>query len=147
MTWIKRNLFCVIGVPLCGMALAVIGFAAFYANESRVEIRESRAGDAFPPPTPDPRPSTDLVRSAAVSQSGSSSDEIAKLTLRCRAVIPSHVSGDAETTIAYAMQKELQTSTRLFDPRTTKLGPEIHRERDGETFTFDVTLALNRPIK
>ena len=156
MTWIKRNLVFAIGAVV---VLAVTGLAVFYASESRVESRESRAGDAgrgaFPPSTLDPRRSTDLglrpeqgkVEPAAVQQSGSSSDEIARLTLRCRAVIPSQAAGDAETTIAYALQSELQASTNLFNPGTTELGPEIHRDRGADTFTFDVTLALRRPIK
>ncbi len=154
MTWIKRNLVFVIGAVV---VLAVTGLAFFYASESRVESRESKAGDAgrgaFPPSNLDPRRSTDLglrpeqgkVEPAAVQQSGSTSD--ARLTLRCRAVIPSQAVGDAETAIAYALQSELQASTNLFNPGTTELGPEIHRDRGADTFTFDVTLALRRPIK
>ena len=47
------------------------------------------------------------------------------------------------------MQNELRASTNLFDPKETKLGEQINpdQNQDTNTFTFNVTLSLKRPIK
>jgi hypothetical protein len=60
-----------------------------------------------------------------------------------------HVAPNADPTIAYAVQNELRSSTNLFDPVKTKLGEQINpdQNQDTNTFTFNVTLALKRPIK
>ena len=138
MGWIKRNLFFVIGAVV---ALGLIGFVASHSfSGSKHNAEATGALEAVDAPSRERGPATAVAGT-------SSTDESPTLTLRCRAVIPSHVSRGAETTIAYALQKELQASTDLFNPQTTKLGPEIRREGDADTFTFDVTVALKRPIK
>jgi len=148
MTWIKRNLFFVIGA---GVALALIGFVGVYqlvASKDRAQIRTQETGAVTIPGAGYRGVSgRDQYPVAAIPESDPGPSEIPKLTLRCRAVIPSHAAGDAATTIAYALQKELRTGTNFFNPQTTELGPEIHRDGDADTFTFDVTVALQRPIK
>jgi type IV pilus assembly protein PilM len=76
-------------------------------------------------------------------------NEIAKVTLLCRAVSLAYVAPNADPTIAYAVQNELRASTNLFDPKETRLGEQINpdQNQDTNTFTFNVTLALKRPIK
>ena len=76
-------------------------------------------------------------------------NEVAKVTHLCRAVSLAYVTPNADPTIAYAMQNELRASTNLFDPKETKLGEQINpdQNQDTNTFTFNVTLALKRPIK
>ena len=142
----KQNLFFVVGAVV---ALAFIGCVVFYSfsgsNHNAKGTGDLKTADAQSSEHGLPVPG--VLRPAAAVAGTSGTNESPTLTLRCRAVIPSHVSSDAETTIAYALQKELQASTNLFDPQATKLGPEIHRVRDADTFTFDVALALRRPIK
>jgi hypothetical protein len=142
MARIKRNLFFIAAV----VALALIGFAGFYnfaASQRRAPGGTKEAGSAGYPGAG----ARARYPAAAIPQSDNGPAEISRLTLSCRAVIPSDAVGNAETAMVYALQHELLKSTNLFVPQTTKLGPEIHRARDGDTFSFDVALALKRPIK
>jgi hypothetical protein len=142
----KQNLLFVVGAVV---ALAFIGWVAFCSfsgsNHNTEGTGDLKTADARSGEHGLPVPGA--LRPAAAVTGTSRTDDSPTLMLRCRAVIPSHVSSDAETAIAYALQKELQASTNLFDPQATKFGPEIHRDREADTFTFDVALALKRPIK
>ena len=53
--------------------------------------------------------------------------------------------GDAETVIAYALQRELQASTNLFRSSNDETRAGDSSGPDADTFTFDVALALRRP--
>jgi hypothetical protein len=148
MAWIKRNLSLVLGAVV---ALALMGFAGFYHLAASKDLAPIGTEETGAMKVPDTGLQDSSARNrhslAAIPERDQGPSEIGKLTLRCRAVIPSQASGDAATTIAYALQNELRTGTNFFNPQKTELGPEIHRDRDGETFTFDVTVALQRPIK
>jgi hypothetical protein len=72
--------------------------------------------------------------------------EIASLTLHCRAVDLTNVTPDANITVAYALENELKTSA-LFNPTNTLLSPQLNVDGTSGTVTFEVKLALNRPIK
>jgi len=150
MAWNKRNLVFAVGIVV---TLAFIGFVAsssFSGSKRNAERRgESKAADAGSKGLERGTPNLQLdnVQVAAAPGGTSGTEESPSLTLRCRAVIPSYASGDAETAIAYALQNELRASTNLFNPEAMKLGPEIHRDGNADTFTFNVTLALKRPLK
>jgi type IV pilus assembly protein PilM len=104
---------------------------------------------APPPPGAPPLPGAVPPEGAAAVAAPGATNEVAKVTLLCRAVSLAYVSPNADPTIAYAVQNELRASTNLFDPKETKLGEQINpdQNQDTNTFTFNVTLALKRPIK
>src|SRR6185295_13467107 len=112
----KQYLLFVIGAVV---ALAFIGCVAFYrlsgSNRNAEGTADLKTANAQSSEHGLPLPGALLPAAAVAGTSGT--NESPTLTLRCRAVIPSHVSSDAETTIAYALQKELQASTNLFDPQ------------------------------
>ncbi len=101
------------------------------------------------PPPPPPAPGVPPLEGTAASAGPENTNEIAKVTLLCRAVSLAHVDPNADPSIAYAVQNELRGSTNLFDPKETKLGEQINpdQNQDTNTFTFNVTLALRRPLK
>jgi hypothetical protein len=106
-----------------------------------------------PPPPPigeaaPPAPGVPSPDGTAASGTSGNTNEIAKVTLLCRAVSLAHVDPNADPSIAYAVQNELRGSTNLFDPKETKLGEQINpdQNQDTNTFTFNVTLALRRPL-
>ena len=105
-----------------------------------------------PPPPVAPPPegaSPGTALGATDAATPGATNEIAKVTLLCRAVSLAYVAPNADPTIAYAVQNELRASTNLFDPKETKLGEQMNpdQNQDTNTFTFNVTLALKRPIK
>ena len=109
-------------------------------------------GAPAPPPPAAPPPEGALPGAAPGATDAATpgaTNEIAKVTLLCRAVSLAYVAPNADPTIAYAVQNELRASTNLFDPKETKLGEQINpdQNQDTNTFTFNVTLALKRPIK
>jgi len=118
--------------------------------QKRYGLLEGRGMAPAPPPAesaPAPPPPGAPPGEGTAAAGPKATNEIATVSLLCRAVSRAYVVPDADTTIAYAVQNELQASTNLFDPKETKLGQEIHRDQDTNTFTFNVTLALKRPIK
>ena len=103
-----------------------------------------------PPVAPPPEGGTAVeVPGTTPPAAPGDTNEIAKVTLLCRAVSLAYVAPNADPTIAYAVQNELRANTNLFDPKETKLGEQINpdQNQDTNTFTFNVTLALKRPIK
>ena len=105
---------------------------------------------APPPPVAPPEGGAPgAAPGTALPATPGATNEIAKVTLLCRAVSLAYVAPNADPTIAYAVQNELRASTNLFDPKETKLGEQINpdQNQDTNTFTFNVTLALKRPIK
>ena len=74
-------------------------------------------------------------------------NEVSVITLRCRAVSLSNVDPSANTGIAFALQNELRASTNFFDPEKTELVGTITPDDVTGTFTFDVSVALKRPLK
>ena len=67
----------------------------------------------------------------------------------CRAVDMTKVPGvtaDANITVAYAVENELK-SNALFNPTNTLLSPQLTPDDASGTVTFEVKLALKRPIK
>jgi type IV pilus assembly protein PilM len=97
------------------------------------------AGEAAPGAATDPN----------AAATPANSNEVATVTLLCRAVDLTKVSGipaDANLRIAYAFENEVKTNP-LIDGDKTKLihGPDL--DENSGTFTFGVNLALKRPIK
>ena len=141
----KRNLLFAVGAVV---ALALIAFASFSrfavsshnagADKSSLEANDVHAASN------DLVPLSGLTKATDAPASGV--NETMKITLHCRAVNLTRVTPDADTKIAYALEHELKASW-LFDPNETKLGPNISVGADTNTLTFDVTLALKRPIR
>jgi hypothetical protein len=104
---------------------------------------------APPPPPPAEGAAPGAAAGATDAATPGATNEVSKVTLLCRAVSLAYVAPNADPTIAYAMQNELRASTNLFDAKETKLGEQINpdQNQDTNTFTFNVTLALKRPIK
>jgi len=147
MAWVKRNLLFVIGAAV---VLGLIGFAAFhiFPGETRNAGRDKliQANQTIAP-LADSVPNSRVRQAGAVAADQTSgATEIKKITLRCRAVDRKDVSPASDVIVAYALKRELEAGP-LFDAETTKLGPHIKIEPETDTFTFDVTLTLKRPIK
>jgi len=71
------------------------------------------------------------------------------MTLLCRAVDLTKVPGvkeDANITVAYEVENQLK-SNALFNPTNTLLSPQLTLDETSGTVTFEVKLALKRPIK
>jgi type IV pilus assembly protein PilM len=92
---------------------------------------------ATPPPQPD---------AAAAGGPPPATNEIATVTIKCRAVDLKDIRSDANTTIIYALQKALKDSTNYFDAEHTEVVGQIMQDANG-TFTFDVSVALKHPLK
>jgi hypothetical protein len=70
------------------------------------------------------------------------------ITLVCRAVDLTKVTGDASANneTAFEVENQLKTSP-LFDPKTTQLSGQITPDDATGTFTFGVTITLQNPLK
>ncbi len=103
-------------------------------------------GGPVAPAAPAPAESgvTGAEGGATVAGEGEGTNTV--VTLLCRAVNLTHVTADANITIAYALENEVK-SHPLFDGEHTKLihGPDT--DETSGTFTFGVNLALKRTIK
>jgi hypothetical protein len=73
-------------------------------------------------------------------------NEVATITIKCRAVDLKDIRSDANTTIIYALQKALKDSTNYFNADHTEVVGQIMQDANG-TFTFDVSVALKHPLK
>ena len=73
-------------------------------------------------------------------------NEIATVTLVCRAVSLTSVVASGNTELAFVFLNELKTSP-LFDPEGTQFAGNINPDEPPGTFTFPVTLKLKRPLK
>jgi hypothetical protein len=67
------------------------------------------------------------------------------ITLICRAVNLSNVDPSANSEIAYAVENELKTSP-FFDPKATQLTGQITPDEANGTFTFGITVALQKHL-
>ena len=124
----------------------------------RYGIPPPGGGARFPAPAPPPPmesgglPSAEAVPVSADGSEvapASNPDEVATVTLLCRAVDMTKIPGvtaDANITVAYAVEHELK-SNALFNPTNTLLSPQLTPDDASGTVTFEVKLALNRPIK
>ncbi|HEY9175684.1 MAG TPA: type IV pilus assembly protein PilM [Verrucomicrobiae bacterium] len=97
----------------------------------------------MPPAEGAPAPGTE----GAAPAEPQNTNEVAKVTLFCRGVDLTRVSAAANTELAFAVLKELQTCP-WFDAEGTKFDdrPLLVDEQTG-TFTFGITLKLKRPLK
>jgi hypothetical protein len=70
------------------------------------------------------------------------------ITLVCRAVDLTKVTGDASANneSAFEVENQLKASP-LFDPKTTQLSGQITPDDATGTFTFGVTITLQNPLK
>ncbi|MFO1487040.1 MAG: type IV pilus assembly protein PilM [Verrucomicrobiota bacterium] len=94
-------------------------------------------GEGSPPPVL-AAPGTDPLQAT---------NEVTTLTLKCRAVNLANVQSDANTTIIYALQNELRSSTNFFDAEKTEVVGTIVPDDATGTFTFDVLISLKHPLK
>lgn len=92
----------------------------------------------FPPSTPDAMGTT-------TAQAGNT-NEIATVTLHCRAVDLSRVSPAANTELAIAVLRELQKSP-LVNPEGTQFEGTIRPDEQTGTYTFGINVKLRRPLR
>src|SRR5688572_16234177 len=105
---------------------------------------------APPPPVPEGGvPTVEGVPGSATASATGNSNEVATITLLCRAVDMTKIPGvtaDANITVAYAVENELKANA-LFNPTNTLLSPQLTPDDASGTVTFEVKLALKRAIK
>jgi hypothetical protein len=72
---------------------------------------------------------------------------ISTLTLVCRAVDLSLISGDsaANNEIAFAVESQFKNDPR-FDPKATSLAGNVTPDASNNTFTFGLTVTLAHPL-
>jgi type IV pilus assembly protein PilM len=70
------------------------------------------------------------------------------ITIVCRAVDMTKISGDASANneTAFEVESQLKASP-MFDPKTTQLSGQIATDDSNGTFTFGVTITLQNPLK
>lgn len=110
-------------------------------------------GGAMPRPAPEGGVPAGEQAPGSLDASGvattGNSNEVANVTLLCRAVDMTKIPGvtaDANITVAYAVENELKASA-MFNPTNTLLSPQLTPDEASGTVTFEVRLALKRPIK
>ena len=74
-------------------------------------------------------------------------NQMAPITLVCRAVDLPNVDSAANGEIAYAVESELKNATNYFDPKTTQLTGQITPDDVNGTFTFGMTVTLLNPLQ
>ncbi len=96
---------------------------------------------------PTPPPGTEGVEGAAAAAEPQNTNEVAKVTLFCRGVNLAAIRPEANTELAFAVLRELQ-SCPLFDAEGTKFDDRpLLVDEQTDTFTFGITLKLKRPLK
>jgi hypothetical protein len=97
-----------------------------------------------PPPAigPDGMP---MDPAAAGAAGAPASTDISKVTMVCRGVDMSRVDSSANAAIAYALEAELRQSP-LFTTNTALVSP-ITDDPTSSTFSFTISLEMNRPLK
>ena len=84
----------------------------------------------------------------ARSSTQANTNEISVVNLTCRGVSWNKVSPTADSELAYALLKELQTSPMfLSGTNGTQLSGSMQQDDSAGTFAFDVKLKLKKPIK
>jgi type IV pilus assembly protein PilM len=81
----------------------------------------------------------------AVPASGASSSSVSWITLVCRAVSLQDIT-DANTTIIYTLEKQLQACP-MFDSSKTGLTGNVVSDEAGGTFSFSMVVLLKHPQK
>jgi len=77
-----------------------------------------------------------------------STNEITTINVTCSAINLQKYSPVANVNLAQYLQAQLQSRTNLFSPKETLLKPSFTPpEEDANTFSFELTLKLQRPIK
>jgi len=69
------------------------------------------------------------------------------INLSCRAVNLSSIDPSANSEIAYEVENQLRSATNYFDPKATQLTGQITVDDVTGTFTFGVTVMLQKPLK
>ncbi|HEU5396335.1 MAG TPA: hypothetical protein VFV81_04155, partial [Verrucomicrobiae bacterium] len=83
----------------------------------------------------------------ATSAGGAAPDPNSTINLVCRSINLTSVDPSANSEIAYAVEKQLKSSTNYFNPTATQLTGEITSDESSGTFTFGVTVTLANPLK
>ncbi len=113
--------------------------------EAGIWIEQMTMGAAQAPATgpggtpPVPNPAQSDTSGAAGNPAGN------LITLICRSVNLSSVDSAANTDIAYAVLKAFQEDP-LFDPKATQLRGDITPDDVTGTFTFGITVGLQKPL-
>jgi hypothetical protein len=68
------------------------------------------------------------------------------IQLTCRAVDLNAVDPTARTAIAFEVESQMKSSP-LFDPKGTMLSRTVTPDEATGTITFDITVALQNPLK
>lgn len=77
---------------------------------------------------------------------GNTSTNVGTIRLECRGVSLSKNDPSANNKLAFAFLDDLKRSP-LVDPQGTQLGAQIVEDEPTSTFSFEITLALKRPLK
>jgi len=137
------------GVGAGGVMPAVADPYNPYAQRGVAESDAMRRYRELGAQTAQPAPVTgegDPAATAAVP----GTNEVSTITIKCRAVdlsLPPTSIAEAPTTILYALQNELRASTNYFDPQKTEVIGTMTQDPATGTFTFDVSIALQHPLK
>jgi len=97
------------------------------------------------PPQPQPAVGPDGMPIDPNAAGAAVPKDISKITLICRGVDMSRVDSSANATIAYALEAELRQSP-LFTTNTALVSP-ITDDPTTSTFSFTISLEMNRPLK
>jgi hypothetical protein len=111
---------------------APANFNPAYFNSSHFNPANSNPGD-----TAGTQPAT-----------GGTPDQNSAITLVCRAVDLSGITGDsaADNEIVYAVERELKAAA-VFDPKTVQPSAQISPVDPNGTFTFSITVTPQNPLK
>ena len=77
---------------------------------------------------------------------GGATNSVGSVRLECRGVSLSKTDPSANNKLAFAFLDDLKRSP-LVDPQSTQLGAQIIEDETTSTFSFEITLALKRPLK
>ncbi|MCS7090835.1 MAG: type IV pilus assembly protein PilM [Verrucomicrobiota bacterium] len=103
-----------------------------------------------PPATAEPEnpemPATGMADATTSTAQTTNTNEIATVTLYCRAVDLSRVSPSANTELAIAVLRELQQSP-MVNPEGTQFEGTIQPDEQTGTYTFGINVKLRKPLR
>ena len=100
---------------------------------------------------PAPAPAVEGAPATPVAAAGTptkpkNTNEVATITITCRAVSLASYSSSADTEMAFAVLNELKASP-MFDADNTIFSGSLSSVEPPGTFTFPITVTLKRPLK
>ena len=116
-------------------------------DRSAAPVAEMPVAEAPPNPEAPPAvPGGESVPGATTEAPPKNTNEVATVTMLCRGVDLTSVSASANTELAFAVLKDLQTSP-LLDAEGTQFEGNIDLDATTGTFTFGITLKLKEPLR